>query len=119
MDTNIKILLADDSAFMRKILKDILTGAGFSNFVEASNGREAIEKFGSENPSLVLMDIVMPEVDGLEAIKEIGNKVKIIVVSAVGQENIVTEAKEHGAKGYIIKPFEKEKVLDEINKVLG
>jgi two-component system chemotaxis response regulator CheY len=119
MDKSIKILLADDSAFMRKILIDILKSYGYENFIEVANGKDAIDKFKSEKPDLCLFDIVMPEVDGLQAIKEIGKEAKIIVVSAVGQEAIVTEAKENGALGYIVKPFEKEKVLSEIEKVLS
>jgi len=119
MDTNIKILMADDSAFMRKVLKDILTEIGFSNFIEASNGKEAIDKFNSENPNLALLDVVMPEVDGVAVVKEIGKKTKVIMVSAVGQESVIKEAKEHGALGYIVKPFEKEKVAEEIKKVLS
>lgn len=119
MDKSIKILLADDSAFMRKILIDILKSDGYENFIEAENGQEAIDKFKSEKPDLCMFDIIMPEVDGLQAIKEIGKEAKIIVVSAVGQDAIVKEAKENGALGYIIKPFEKEKVLSEINSVLA
>ncbi len=118
MDTSIKILLADDSAFMRKILKDILAEAGFSDFVEASNGKEAIEKFEVESPSLLLLDVVMPEVDGIAVVKELGKKASVLMVSAVGQESVIKEAMEHGAKGYIVKPFEKEKVIEEIKKVL-
>jgi len=118
MNTNIKILLADDSAFMRKILKDILTEAGFVNFIEVANGKEAIEKCESEKPDLALLDVVMPEVDGVATVKEIGHKTKVVMVSAVGQESVINEAKSYGALGYIVKPFEKEKVLETLKVVL-
>lgn len=119
MEKNIKILTADDSAFMRKILIDILKGAGFSNFIEAENGNQAIEKFKAEKPDLVLLDIIMPEKDGIEVLREIGSTAKAIMVSAVGQDSIIKEAAALGAKGFIIKPFDKDKVLEEINKVMG
>lgn len=119
MDKNIKILMADDSAFMRKILKDILTDMGFSNFVEAENGKQAIEKFEVEKPDLILLDVIMPEMDGVETLKQIGKKTKVVMVTAIGQDSIIKESKDNGAVGYIVKPFEKEKVIEEINKVLG
>ncbi|MDD4531485.1 MAG: response regulator [Candidatus Pacebacteria bacterium] len=118
MDTK-KILIADDSAFMRKVLIDILTENGFSVFVECANGNEALEKFASEKPDLCLLDIIMPEKDGLEVIKEIGRQANIIVISAVGQDSMISEAKQNGAKGYLIKPFEKEQVVAEVKKILG
>jgi len=111
--------MADDSAFMRKILKDILMELGFTNFVEASNGREAIEKFAAEKPDLVTLDVVMPEVDGIAAVKELGHKVKVIMVTAVGQDEVIKEAKDNGALGYIVKPFDKAKVEEELKKVLA
>ena len=119
MDTNIKILLVDDSSFMRKVLKDILEGEGFKNFIEAETGKEAIEKFKSEKPDLVLLDIIMPQLDGLGVLKEIGEKVNVIIVSAVGQDDMIKEAKESGAKGYIVKPFENDQVISEVKKILG
>jgi len=119
MNKDIKILTADDSSFMRKVLLDILKEAGFSNFIEAENGKEAIEKYEQEKPDLVLLDIVMPEVDGLEVIKRIGRQANIIVVSAVGQDAMIEDAKNSGAKGYIVKPFEREKVIEEIEKVVA
>lgn len=114
-----KILTADDSAFMRKVLIDILKEAGAEVIIEASNGREAVEKFHSEKPDLVLMDIIMPEMDGMEALKSIGKEAKVIMITAVGQEGVINEAKEHGAAGYILKPFDKVKVVEEITKVMG
>lgn len=118
MSKNIKIMLADDSAFMRKILKDILEEAGYSNFIEVSTGQEAIDTFESEKPDLVLLDVVMPEVDGVAVVKEIGKKTKVLMVSAVGQDSVIQEAKGYGALGYIVKPFDKTNVIDEITKVM-
>lgn len=118
MNKDIKIMLADDSAFMRKILKDILEEAGFSNFVEASTGQEALDMYEVEKPDLVMLDVVMPEVDGVAVVKEIGKKTKVMMVSAVGQESVIKEAKEFGALGYIVKPFEKENVIQELDKIL-
>lgn len=117
--TNIKIMTADDSAFMRKILIDILNGAGYTTIIEAENGVQAIEKFHSEKPDLVLLDIIMPEKDGLEVVKTIGKEANVIMVSAVGQESIIKDAMTFGAKGFIVKPFEKDKVVAEIKRVLG
>jgi len=119
MKTDIKILMSDDSAFMRKVLKDILQGAGFTKFIEASNGKEAIEKYRAEKPDLVLLDVVMPEVDGVAVVKEIGKEANVIMVSAVGQESVIKEATDYGAKGYIVKPFDKSKVLETIESVIG
>lgn len=119
LDTNIKILIVDDSSFMRNVLRDILVRSGFTHFVEAENGKEAIEKYNIEKPGLVLLDIVMPEMNGMEVLKQIGRITKIIVISAVGQEAMVEEAKQLGARGYIVKPFDEKAVLDEISKVVS
>jgi len=115
-----KILLADDSSFMRKVLTDILTKNGFTELVEASNGTEAIEKFASEKPDLCLLDVIMPETDGIEVLKDIIPKGgKAIMVSAVGQDEMIEKATAAGASGYIVKPFDEKQVIDEMNKVLG
>ena len=113
-----KILIADDSQFMRTNLKDILKGEGHE-IIESADGKEALEKFEAEKPDLTLLDIIMPEVDGMEVLKKIGKEAKIIVISAVGQEKMVDEAKNFGALDYIVKPFENEKVLEIVKKVLG
>ncbi|MGB2762505.1 MAG: response regulator [Minisyncoccales bacterium] len=113
-----KILIADDSQFMRINLKDILKGEGYE-IIESADGKEALEKFKTEKPDLMLLDIIMPEVDGMEVLKKIGKKAKIIVISAVGQEKMVNEAKNLGAIDYIVKPFENEKVIEIVKKVLG
>jgi two-component system chemotaxis response regulator CheY len=114
-----KILIVDDSAFMRTVLKNILENVGCKNFIEAANGNEAIEKISSEKPDLVLMDIIMPEKGGMDVLKEIGTSTKVIMISAVGQEKIIEEAMKLGAKGYLVKPFDNRQVEDEILKILG
>lgn len=118
MNTAAKILLADDSAFMRKVLIDILSSEGLKNFTEVENGQQAIDKIKSDKPDLVLLDVIMPEVDGLEVLKQVGKDTKIIIVSAVGQEQMIAEAKQNGAVGYIVKPFDRSQVLEEVKKVL-
>jgi len=113
-----KILIAEDSQFMRNVLKDILKEAGFEDVVEAENGQQALEKYDSEKPDLVLLDIIMPEVDGIEVLKKIGKEAKIIVVSAVGQEKMLKEAKGLGALDYIVKPFDNQKVIEVVKKTI-
>jgi two-component system chemotaxis response regulator CheY len=114
-----KILIVDDSAFMRTVLKNILENFGYSNFVEAGNGVEALEKAKTENPDLIMLDIIMPDKGGLDVLKEIGSTHKILMITAVGQEKIIEEAKGLGAKGYIIKPFDNHQVEAEVKKILG
>ncbi len=114
-----KILISDDSQFMRKILSDILTKNGFDNIIEAVNGEQAVEKFKSEKPDLMLLDVIMPEKDGIEVAKElIPQGAKVIMVSAVGQDDMIKQAKDLGVLGYIIKPFEEKQVIDEVKKAL-
>ncbi|MFA4647638.1 response regulator [Pyrococcus kukulkanii] len=117
-----RILIVDDAAFMRMLLKKILTQAGHEIVGEASNGKEAVEKYKQLKPDLVTMDIVMPEMDGITAVKEIMKidpNAKIIMITAVGQEAKVMEALKSGAKGYIVKPFQAQKVIEEVNRVLS
>lgn len=118
MKENAKILLVDDSAFMRSVLKNILSEAGMKNFEEAENGKEALEKIEKFNPDLMLMDLIMPEMGGIEVLKQIGKTQKIIVISAVGQEKIIEEAKELGALSFIVKPFDNDQVVNEVSKFL-
>ena len=113
-----KILIADDSQFMRKVLKDILQDAGYTYLVECADGKECMAKYASEKPDLILLDIIMPEVDGIAVLKEIGKVAKILVISAVGQEKMVEEAKNLGALDYIVKPFDNNKVLEAVRAVL-
>ncbi|ASJ16089.1 two-component system response regulator [Thermococcus chitonophagus] len=117
-----RILIVDDAAFMRMLLKKILTQAGHEVVGEASNGKEAVELYKKLKPDLVTMDIVMPEMDGITAVKEIMKidpNAKIIMITAVGQEAKVMEALKSGAKGYIVKPFQAQKVIEEVNRVLS
>lgn len=114
-----KILMADDSAFMRNVLKNILQNDGYANFVEAENGVEALAKIKSEKPVLVLLDLIMPEKGGVEVLKEVGKVQKILVISAVGQDAVIKEALSLGAAGYIVKPFDNKQVVEEIAKVLS
>lgn len=119
MKTTAKILIADDSSFMRKVIMDILKGEGFSEFVECGSGKECLEKFEVEKPDLMLLDIIMPEMDGMEVLKKIGGKANVLMISAVGQDSMIADAMQNGAKGYIVKPFDRKQVIAEIGKVLG
>jgi len=119
METNKKILIVDDSAFMRKVLRDIFESAGYTNFSEAVNGKEAIEKWKSEKPEAVFLDVIMPDVNGMDVLKEIGGEAKVVVVSAVGQKEMIAEAKSLGALDYVVKPFDRDQVLEKLNKYFG
>ena len=116
------ILLVDDAAFMRMMLKDILTKNGYNVIGEAENGAQAVEKYKELKPNLVVMDITMPEMDGIEAAKAIkaedGNAL-IIMCSAMGQQAMVIEAIQAGAKDFIVKPFQPDRVLEAVKKVIG
>ncbi len=116
------ILIVDDAAFMRMMIRDVLTKNGYQIVGEAENGQKAIEKFKELNPDLVIMDITMPEVDGIEAVKEIkkidGNA-KVVMCSAMGQQAMVIEAIQAGARDFIVKPFQADRVIEAVKKVLG
>lgn len=116
-----KILIVDDAAFMRMMIKDILAKNGYEIVGEAQDGKEAVEKYKELQPDLVTMDITMPEMDGITALKEIKNidpKSIIIMCSAMGQQAMVIDAIQAGAKDFIVKPFQAERVLEAINKAL-
>ena len=116
-----KILVVDDSSFMRMTLKDILKKAGYDVVGEAADCKAAMEKYKEVTPDLVTMDIVMPGDDGVKTLKElkkIDPNARILMVSALGQEALVMEAMGAGAKGYITKPFKPENVLKEVEKSL-
>lgn len=119
MNTEKKILIVDDSAFMRKVLRDIFESAGFTNFSEAANGHEAVEKFRAERPDCIFLDIIMPEFNGMDVLREIGREARIVVVSAVGQKEMIDEAKSLGALDYVVKPFERDQVLEKVRKYLA
>lgn len=116
------ILVVDDAAFMRMMIKDILTKNGYNVAGEAENGAKALEKYNELKPDLVLMDITMPEVDGIQALKNIkaaDPNAKIIMCSAMGQQAMVIEAIQNGAKDFIVKPFQPDRVLEAVQKVVG
>lgn len=115
------VLLVDDAAFMRMMLKDILTNHGFQVIGEAENGLIAIEKYMELKPDLTIMDITMPEMDGLQAVKEIrtrDSQARIIMCSAMGQQTMVIEAIQSGAKDFVVKPFQPERVVEAVSKAL-
>ena len=116
------ILICDDAAFMRMMIKDILTKNGYGIAGEAENGVVAVDKYMETKPDLVMMDITMPEKDGIQALKEIRAKdpsACVIMCSAMGQQAMVIEAIQSGAKDFIVKPFQADRVLESIKKVLG
>ena len=116
------ILICDDAAFMRMMIKDILTKNGYNIVGEAANGAKAVEKYAELKPDLVLMDITMPEMDGIEALKKIkaaDANASIIMCSAMGQQAMVIESIQSGAKDFIVKPFQADRVLEAVQKVVG
>ena len=116
------ILICDDAAFMRMMIKDILTKNGYNVAGEAENGAKAVEKYAEVKPDLVLMDITMPEMDGIQALKKIKStdpSAMVIMCSAMGQQAMVIEAIQAGAKDFIVKPFQAERVLEAVKKVVG
>lgn len=116
------ILICDDAAFMRMMIKDILSKNGYNVAGEAENGLKAVEKFKELSPDLVLMDITMPEMDGIAALKEIKKLdagAKVIMCSAMGQQAMVIESIQAGAKDFIVKPFQADRVLEAVKKVVG
>lgn len=116
------VLICDDAAFMRMMIKDILSKNGYTVAGEAENGAKAVEKYGELKPDLVLMDITMPEMDGIQALKTIKSNdpgAKVIMCSAMGQQAMVIEAIQSGAKDFIVKPFQADRVLEAVKKVIG
>lgn len=117
-----KILLVDDAAFMRMMLKNTLTQAGYTDLIEAEDGVKAVEAYTAEKPDLVFMDITMPNKDGLETLKEIKAMdpgATIVMCSAMGQETMVMDSIKSGAKDFIVKPFKPERILSTVKKILG
>lgn len=116
------ILICDDAAFMRMMIKDILTKNGYNIVGEAENGQKAVERYTELKPDLVLMDITMPEMDGIAAlkkIKELDAGASVIMCSAMGQQAMVIESIQSGAKDFIVKPFQPDRVLEAVQKVVG
>lgn len=115
------ILVVDDAKFMRRTLTNILEEAGHIVIGEAENGEQAVRQYGQLKPDVVTMDITMPVMSGIEAIKEIiklDEHAKIVVCSAMGQQKVVVEAIEHGAKDFVVKPFDGYRVSETIKKII-
>ena len=116
------ILICDDAAFMRMMIKDILSKNGYNVVGEAENGARAVEKYNELKPDLVLMDITMPEMDGIEALKKIkanDASATVIMCLVMGQQAMVIESIQAGAKDFIVKPFQADRVLEAVKKVVG
>lgn len=116
-----RIMIVDDAAFMRMMVKDILTKNGYEVIAEAVNGNDAIAKYREIKPDLVTMDITMPELSGIEALKVIKSEdpnARVLMCSAMGQQALVIEAIQSGAKDFIVKPFQAERVIEAVKKAL-
>ena len=116
------VLICDDAAFMRVMIQDILTKNGYEVVGEAENGIKAVEKYTETKPDLVMMDITMPEMDGIQALKKIKEAdpgATIIMCSAMGQQAMVIESIQSGAKDFIVKPFQADRVLEAVKKAIG
>ncbi len=117
-----RILIVDDAVFMRNMLRNIFVESGFEIAGEAASGQEAVDRYRELSPQVVTMDIVMPEKNGIEALKEIiqfDPGARVVMCSALGQESLIIEAIESGAKDFIIKPFKAPRVVEVIQRVLG
>lgn len=117
-----KILIVDDAAFMRMMIKDILTKNGYTVVGEAENGAVAVESYKELKPDLVIMDITMPEMDGIEAVRRIkadDPSARIIMCSAMGQQAMVIDAIQAGARDFVVKPFQPERVIEAVKKALA
>ena len=116
------ILICDDAAFMRMMIKDILSKNGYTVAGEAENGVKAVERYNELKPDLVLMDITMPEMDGIQALKNIkaaDSGAKVIMCSAMGQQAMVIESIQSGARDFIVKPFQADRVIEAGKKAVG
>ncbi len=116
------VLVCDDAIFMRTMISDILTQAGFEVIGEAESGVQAVDKYRQLRPDLVTMDIVMPDMGGIEAVREICKadpEARILMCSAMGQQALVVEAIQAGAKDFVVKPFQPSRVLEAVQRVLG
>jgi two-component system, chemotaxis family, chemotaxis protein CheY len=119
---NQTVLVCDDAIFMRTMISDILSQAGFEIVGEAESGLQAVEKYRVLKPDLVTMDIVMPDMGGIEAVREICKtdpEAKILMCSAMGQQALVVEAIQAGAKDFVVKPFQPSRVLEAVQRVLA
>lgn len=117
----INVLIADDLKFIKLVLRELIEKAGFRVVGEASNGEEAVELYQDKRPDVVLMDITMPKMDGLAALKHIlkfDPEAKVIMCSALGQQNLIAQALQLGAKDFVVKPFREERVIAAIKRIL-
>lgn len=118
----VRIMIVDGAAFTRMMLKDIFTNNGFEVVGEAGNGNEAVKKYQELKPDVITMDITMPELDGIAALKQIraiDPEAKIIMCTALGQQNVVVEAVCAGAKDFVVKPFDPERIVESVQKAAG
>jgi two-component system, chemotaxis family, chemotaxis protein CheY len=116
------VLVCDDAIFMRTMISDILTQAGYEVVGEAETGSQAVERFKQLKPDLVTLDIVMPDMGGIDALREIikaDSGAKVLMCSAMGQQALVVEAIQAGAKDFVVKPFQPSRVLEAVQRVLG
>jgi two-component system chemotaxis response regulator CheY len=116
------VLVCDDAVFMRTMIGDILTQAGLDVVGEASSGQEAVEKYKELKPDLVTMDIIMPQMGGIDAVRAITEydpQARVLMCSAMGQQSLVAEAIQAGAKDFVVKPFQPSRVLEAVQRVLG
>ncbi len=117
-----KVLIVDDAAFMRMVLRNMLTTHGFEIVGEGENGEKGVERYKELRPDVVTMDITMPEMDGITAVKEIMKfdpAAKVIMCSAMGQQAMVLDAIKAGAKDFIVKPFQEDRVLEALNRAIA
>ncbi len=119
---NNTVLVCDDAVFMRTMIADILTQAGLEVVGEADSGAQAVERYRTLRPDLVTMDIIMPEMGGIEAVRaitEFDPQARVLMCSAMGQQSLVAEAIQAGAKDFVVKPFQPSRVLEAVQRVLG
>ena len=119
---NNTVLVCDDAVFMRTMIGDILAQAGLEVVGEAESGAQAVERYMKLRPDLVTMDIIMPEMGGIEAVRaitEFDPQARVLMCSAMGQQSLVAEAIQAGAKDFVVKPFQPSRVLEAVQRVLG
>ena len=117
-----RVLVVDDAIFMRKMISDILEGNGMEVVGEADTGALAVEKYKELKPDLVTMDIIMPEMNGIDAVRQImssDSQARIVMCSALGQQALVQDALSAGAKDFLIKPFNPSRVIEVVSKILN
>lgn len=114
-----KILIADDSLFMRTIIRQILTDDGYRNFIECEDGQLCLTAYESQSPDLIILDLIMPVMNGVEVLRQIGAQANVMIISAMGQDQMIDDARKYGAKEYLTKPFLKETVTQKVNALIN